>query len=322
MRAIRIAETGGPEKLTLETLADPRPAPGELLVRIEAAGVNFIEIYQRKGQYPLTLPYTPGNEGAGTVVAVGDGVDPSRVGERIVSSVVRGAYAEYATVPAEKAVRIPDGVTTRVAAALILQGITAHYLATSTYPLSAGNWCLVHAAAGGVGLLLCQMAKMRGAHVIGTVSNPRKAGLVTDAGARAVIIYSNSDFAAEVRRITEGRGVDVVFDSVGADTFQGSLDSLVPRGMLALYGQSSGPVPPFDPQVLNAKGSLFLTRPTITHHIATREELVARTTDLFHWVLSGALKVRVHAEYPLADAERAHRDLESRQTTGKLLLIP
>jgi NADPH2:quinone reductase len=322
MKAIRVAGTGGPEALKLETLAVPRPVRGELLVRIEAAGVNFIEIYQRKGQYPMALPYTPGSEGAGTVVAVGEDVDPTRIGERIVSSAMRGTYAEYAIVPAEKAVRIPDGVTTRVAAALILQGITAHYLATSTYPLTSGTWCLVHAAAGGVGLLLCQIARMRGASVIGTVSNARKAGLATDAGARAVIITGNTAFPAEVRRLTGGRGVDVVYDSVGADTFAGSLDSLTPRGMMALYGQSSGPVPPFDPQQLNAKGSLFLTRPTITHYIATREELVARTTDLFDWVAKGALNVRVHAEYPLADAERAHRDLESRSTAGKLLLIP
>ena len=322
MRAIRVGATGGPDVLRLENLPDPRPGPGELLVRIEAAGVNFIEVYQRKGQYAMTLPYTPGSEGAGTVVAVGDGVDPARIGERVVSSAMRGSYAEYAIVPAERAVQIPDGVTTKVAAALVLQGITAHYLATSTYPLTSGSWCLVHAAAGGVGLLLCQIARMRGANVIGTVSNVRKAGLATDAGARSVIITSNTDFPAEVRRLTGGRGVDVVYDSVGAATFAGSLDSLTSRGMMALYGQSSGPVPPFDPQQLNAKGSLFLTRPTITHYIATREELVARTTDLFDWVMKGTLTVRVHAEHPLAEAERAHRDLESRSTAGKLLLIP
>ena len=322
MRAIRVGASGGPDVLRLEDLPDPRPGSGELLVRIEAAGVNFIEIYQRKGQYPMALPYTPGSEGAGTVVAVGDGVDPARVGERVVSSAMRGSYAEYSIVPAEKAVRIPEGVSTKVAAALILQGITAHYLATSTYPLTSGTWSLVHAAAGGVGLLLCQIARMRGANVIGTVSNVRKAGLATDAGARAVIISGDTDFPAEVRRITDGRGVDVVYDSVGAATFAGSIDSLTPRGMMVLYGQSSGPVPPFDPQLLNAKGSLFLTRPTITHHVATREELESRTADLFDWVLIGALTVRIHAEYSLAEAERAHRDLESRTTAGKLLLIP
>ena len=322
MKAIRVAGIGGPEALRLEQLPDPRPSTGEVLVRIEAAGVNFIEVYQRKGQYPMTLPYTPGSEGAGTVVAVGDGVDPARVGERVVSSALRGAYAELATAPAERVVRIPDDLSSRTAAAGMLQGLTAHYLVTSTYSLAAGTWCLVHAAAGGVGLLLCQMARMRGAIVIGTVSSARKAGLATEAGARSVIVYSNADFPSEVRRMTGGRGVDVVFDSVGASTFSGSLDSLVPRGMMVLYGQSSGPVPPFDPQLLNSKGSLFLTRPTLTHYVASRKELMARTTDLFDWVKSGVLDVRVHAELPLAEAEQAHRALESRQTAGKLLLIP
>lgn len=322
MKAIRARSNGGPEVLTLEDLPDPIPARGEVLVQIEAAGINFIEIYQRKGQYPVTLPYTPGNEGAGTVIAVGEGVDSVRVGERVASAAFRGSYAERAIAPADKVIPVPEVVSTRTAAALMLQGLTAHYLVTSTYPLARGTWCLVHAAAGGVGLLLCQLAQMRGALAIGTVSRAGKAGWASEAGAHAVIIYQGNDFPAEVRRITGGRGVDVVYDSVGAATFQGSLDSLAPRGTMVLFGQSSGPVPPFDPQQLNARGSLFLTRPTLTHHVASRGELLARSQDLFDWVLGGALRVRIHAEYPLNEAKQAHIDLESRQTAGKLLLIP
>lgn len=322
MKAIRVGQAGGPEQLRLEDVPVPEPGRNEVLVRIEAAGVNFIEIYQRKGQYAMALPYTPGSEGAGTVVKVGEGVTGLREGDRVASVAFRGSYAELATAPADQVVTIPDGISTRTAGAAMLQGLTAHYLTVSTYPLEAGTWCLVHAAAGGVGLLLCQIARMRGAFAIGTTSTAEKAALATAAGAHAVIDYSSADVPAEVRRITGGRGVDVVYDSVGATTFQGSLASLARRGMLVLFGQSSGPVPPFDPQQLNAGGSLFLTRPTLAHHVATREELVGRSQDLFDWVASGSLDVRIHAAYPLGQAERAHRDLESRGTTGKLLLTP
>jgi NADPH2:quinone reductase len=321
MKAIRVQGYGGPEALRLEDVPPPQPGPGEVLVRMEAVGVNFIEVYQRKGQYKMTLPYTPGSEGAGTVVAVGVGVDSVSVDERVVSQGFRGSYAEQAVAPAEKVVKIPDGVDTKTAAAAMLQGLTAHYLTTSTYLLQRGDWCLVHAAAGGVGLLLCQIARMRGAFAIGTVSTDEKARLAMEAGAQATIKYTSQDFVAEVRRLT-GKGVQVVYDSVGATTFQGSLDSLVPRGLLALFGQSSGPVPPFDPQLLNQKGSLFLTRPTLAHYVATREELVERASELFTWILAGSLTVRVHAEYPLPQVAEGHRALESRRTTGKVLLIP
>jgi NADPH2:quinone reductase len=321
MKAIRVQGYGGPEALRLEDVPPPQPGPGEVLVLMEAVGVNFIEVYQRKGQYKMTLPYTPGSEGAGTVVAVGVGVDSVSVDERVVSQGFRGSYAEQAVAPAEKVVKIPDGVDTKTAAAAMLQGLTAHYLTTSTYLLQRGDWCLVHAAAGGVGLLLCQIARMRGAFAIGTVSTDEKARLAMEAGAQATIKYTSQDFVAEVRRLT-GKGVQVVYDSVGATTFQGSLDSLVPRGLLALFGQSSGPVPPFDPQLLNQKGSLFLTRPTLAHYVATREELVERASELFTWILAGSLTVRVHAEYPLPQVAEGHRALESRRTTGKVLLIP
>lgn len=322
MKAIRVHRHGGPETLVLEQIPDPRPAAGQVLVRIEAAGVNFIEIYQRKGQYSMTLPYTPGTEGAGSVVAVGDGVDSVRAGDRVVSQGFQGSYAELALAPGDRLVKIPDEVDTRTAAAAMLQGLTAHYLTTSTYALQAGDWCLIHAAAGGVGLLLCQIARMRGAFAIGTVSTEAKALLAREAGAHATINYTSQDFVAEVRRLTQGKGVRVVYDSVGATTFDGSLDSLAPRGLLALFGQSSGPVPPFDPQVLNRKGSLFLTRPTLAHYVATREELIDRSSDLMGWILRGTLKVRIHAGYPLAKAGDSHLALESRGTTGKVVLLP
>ena len=322
MKAIRVPVRGGPEVLQLEDLPDPKPAAGEVLVRMEATGVNFIETYQRKGQYPMTLPYTPGSEGAGTVIGVGDGVTSVRAGERVASQNFRGSYAELSVALADRVVAIPVGVDTKTAAAAILQGLTAHYLTTSTYPLARGDWCLVHAAAGGVGLLLCQIAKKRGAFAIGTVSTEEKAKLAREAGAHATIRYTEQDFAAETRRLTNGKGVAVVYDSVGATTFDGSLDSLAPRGLLALFGQSSGPVPPIDPQLLNKKGSLFLTRPTLAHYVATRDELLARSTELFGWILDGSLKVRVHASYPLAEAAAAHKALESRGTTGKVLLTP
>jgi NADPH2:quinone reductase len=320
MKAIRVHEHGPPDVLELEEIDEPRPAAGEALVGIEFAGVNFIEIYQRTGLYSVPLPFTPGSEGAGTVVAVGEGVTSLRPGDRVASVALRGSYAELAVGPADKLVVIPAGVDTRDAAAFMLQGMTAHYLATSTYPLSRGDSCLVHAAAGGVGLILCQIAAQRGARVIGTVSSPEKARLAREAGAHEVIQYTTQDFVGEVRRITGGRGVQVVYDSVGKTTFEGSLDCLAPRGMLVLFGQSSGPVGPFDPQLLSRKGSLFLTRPTLGHYTATRDELERRAQDLSSWVKSGTLKIRIDRSYPLARAADAHRALESRQTMGKVVL--
>ena len=320
MKAIRVHDSGPPDVLRLEEIPDPRPAAGEALVRVEFAGVNFIEVYQRTGLYAVARPFTPGSEGAGTVVAVGEGVTAVRPGERVTSVALRGSYAELAVAPADRLVVIPPGVETRTAAAVMLQGITAHYLSTSTYPLSRGDSCLVHAAAGGVGLLLCQIATQRGARVIGTVSTPEKARLAREAGADDVIQYTEQDFVGEVRRITAGRGVQVVYDSVGKTTFEGSLDSLAPRGMLVLFGQSSGPVAPFDPQLLSRKGSLFLTRPTLAHYTATREELERRVSELYNWVEAGSLRVRIDQTYPLAHASDAHRALESRRTMGKVLL--
>jgi NADPH2:quinone reductase len=289
---------------------------------MEATGVNFIEIYQRRGLYPLETPFTPGAEGAGTVVAVGEGVTSPRVGERVASETLKGAYAELAKTKAERLVRLPDRMEVRMAAAVMLQGITAHYLTTSTYPIQRGDRCLIHAAAGGVGLLLCQIAKRLGAWVAGTTSTPEKAALVRDAGADEVILYTEQDFVAEVKRLTGGKGVQVVYDSVGKTTFDGSLDCLVPRGMMVLFGQSSGPVPPLDPQVLNRKGSLFLTRPTIAHYAATQEELTARASELFRWIGDGWLRVHIDRTLPLGEASAAQAALESRQTIGKVLLVP
>jgi NADPH:quinone reductase len=322
MKAIRVSHTGGPEVLQLEDVPDPSPGSGEAVVRLEAIGVNFVEIYHRRGLYSSQLPFTPGTEGAGTVVSVGRDVTGLRPGDRVASVNLLGSYAELARAPADRLVLLPETVDTRTAAAAMLQGLTAHYLATSTYPLKSGDWCLIHAAAGGVGLLLCQIARDRGARIIGTVSTPEKAELARAAGADEVVRYTQQDFVSEARRITSGRGVSVVYDSVGKTTFEGSLDSLAPRGMLVLFGQSSGPVPPVDPQLLNSKGSLFLTRPTVAHYSATKEELGARATDLFQWVMTGALKVRVDRTFPLAQATEAHRALEGRGTTGKVLLIP
>jgi NADPH:quinone reductase len=322
MKAIRVSHTGGPEVLQLEDVPDPIPGPGEAVVRLEAIGVNFVEIYHRRGLYSSQLPFTPGTEGAGTVVSVGPDVTGLRPGDRVASVNLLGSYAELARAPAERLVLLPEAVDTRTAAAAMLQGLTAHYLATSTYPLKSGDWCLIHAAAGGVGLLLCQIARDRGARIIGTVSTPEKAELARAAGADEVVRYTQQDFVSEARRITSGRGVSVVYDSVGKTTFEGSLNSLAPRGMLVLFGQSSGPVPPVDPQLLNSKGSLFLTRPTVTHYSATKEELGARAIDLFQWVMTGALKVRVDRTFPLAQAAEAHRALEGRGTTGKVLLTP
>jgi NADPH:quinone reductase len=322
MKAIRVHEYGGPEVMQLETIDDPRPGPGEALVRIDAAGVNFIDVYLRKGLYKTTLPFTPGSEGAGTVVALGQGVTAPRVGERVASVNFAGSYAELALARADRLVVIPDGVSTHDGAAALLQGMTAHYLTTSTYALKAGERCLVHAAAGGVGLLLCQIARRIGATVIGTVGSEQKAELARSAGAAETILYTELDFVAEVKRITSGAGVHVVYDSVGATTFLKGLDCLVPRGMMALFGQSSGPAAPFDPQLLNQKGSLFLTRPTIMHYVAAQDELRWRASEVLDWIRDGLLELRIDREVPLAHASEAHRALEGRRTTGKVLLVP
>jgi NADPH2:quinone reductase len=323
MKAIRIHEYGGPEILRLEDLPTPDAAKGSVLVRVEAAGVNYIDIYQRSGQYTVPLlPYGMGLEGAGIVEVVGPGVEGITSGSRVAWTNVPGSYATHAVVPADKAVPVPPAVDARQAAAIMLQGMTAHYLARSTWPLKAGDTCLVHAGAGGVGLLLTQMARAAGARVFTTVSTDEKAALSREAGAEHVILYTREDFAEAVRRATGGRGVDVVYDSVGRDTFDKSLSCLVPRGMLVLFGQSSGAVPPLDPQVLSARGSLFLTRPTLAHHTLTRQELLGRAGDCFAGIASGSLRVRIGAEFPLADARRAQEELEARRTTGKVLLIP
>ncbi len=322
MKAIRVHAAGGPEALRYEDIPQPTPEAGQVLVKIEAAGVNFIDVYQRTGQYKVAVPFTPGQEAAGVVTAVGSGVTEPRVGDRVAYTGVVGAYAEFAVVPADRVVALPDGVGTKQGAAAMLQGMTAHYLVTATYPLKAGDTCLVHAAAGGVGLLLCQLAKLRRARVIGTVSTREKAALAREAGADEVILYIEQDFEAEVKRLTSGAGVQVVYDSVGKTTFDKGLNCLALRGMMVLYGQSSGPVGPLDPQVLNSKGSLFLTRPTLAHHITTRSELLARSNEVLGWISTGKLKLRIGAEFALRDAGEAHRQLEARRTTGKVLLVP
>jgi len=322
MKTIRVHAPGGPEALQFEETERPAPGPGQVLVKIEAAGVNFIDIYQRTGHYKVPLPFIPGQEAAGIVAAVGPGVAEPRVGDRVAYATVLGAYAEYAVVPADRVVGLPDGVSAKQGAAAMLQGMTAHYLATSTYPLKPGDTCLVHAAAGGVGLLLCQIAKLRGARVMGTVSTREKAALARGAGADEVILYTEQDFETEVKRLTNGAGLRVIYDSVGKTTFEKGLSCLALRGMMVLYGQSSGPVGPFDPQVLNQKGSLFLTRPTLVHYIATRAELLARAGEVLGWIERGMLKVRIERELPLAQAAEAQRLLEGRKTTGKVLLIP
>ena len=308
--------------LRFEELPRPSPGPGQALVRIDAIGVNFVEVYQRTGAYKVPLPFIPGSEAAGTVVEVGADVASVSAGQRVASVNFSGSYAEYSLAPADRLVVLPDDVTTHLGAAAMLQGMTAHYLVYTTYPLASGQTCLVHAAAGGVGLLLCQMARLRGARIIGTVSTEAKAALARDAGAHAVILYTKQDFEAETKRLTGGTGVEVVYDSVGRTTFSKGLDCLARRGMMVLYGQSSGPVEPFDPQILNHKGSLFLTRPTLPHYTATRAELVERAMAVLGWVADGALKVRIGREFALAAAAEAHRELEGRRTTGKLLLIP
>lgn len=323
MQAIVVERTGGPDVLELQERPTPEPGPGELLVDVAAAGVNFIDIYQRSGQYPRTTPFVAGSEGAGTVAAVGADVEGVAVGDHLAWAMVPGAgYASQVTVPAERAVPVPAGVTDEQAAAVMLQGMTAHYLCVSTYPVQPGDTVLVHAAAGGVGLLLTQMVRRRGGRVIGTTSTPEKAALAREAGAEDVLLYTETDFAAESRRLTGGEGVAAVYDGVGRATFDAGLDSLRPRGMLVLYGAASGAVPPLDPQVLNAKGSLYLTRPSLAHYVATRDELLSRAGDVLGWVASGELSVRIGARYPLADAGRAHDDLQARRTTGKSLLLP
>jgi len=322
MRAITVSTPGGREALSLAEIDTPRPGPGQALVRVEAAGVNYIDVYQRTGLYKMPLPGRLGLEGAGVVEAVGPEVTSIAPGQRVAWAAVPGSYASHVVAPVDKLVVVPDAVSTKTAAAVMLQGMTAHYLATSTYPLGPGDTCIVHAAAGGVGLLLCQLADHAGAFVFGTVSTAEKATLARAAGADEVILYREVDFAAEARRHTDGAGVHVVYDSVGKDTFDRSLQALQRRGMLVLYGQSSGPVPPFDPQRLSAAGSVFLTRPSLPDYTATREELASRAAQLFARIAEGALSVRVHAELPLADAAEAHRRLEGRETTGKLLLVP
>jgi NADPH2:quinone reductase len=322
MHAIRISQHGGPEALRYEESPTPAPAAGQLLVRLEAAGVNFIDVYHRTGLYKVPLPYGMGLEGSGIVEAVGAGVFEFSPGARVAWMGVPGSYATHALVPADRAVSVPEGLDRQVGAAAMLQGITAHYLSHSTYGLAPGDTCLVHAGAGGVGLLLIQIAKHLGARVFATVSTDEKAGLARGAGADAVILYGREDFAEAVRRLTGGAGVEVVYDSVGKATFEKSLDCLAPRGLLVLFGQSSGPVAPFDLQVLNAKGSLFVTRPTAAHYTASREELLSRTRDIFGWIAEGRLKLRIGATFPLRDAAEAHRQLEARKTTGKVLLLP
>ncbi len=322
MQAIRVHEYGGPEVMQLEELPAPRPGPGEARVKIEASGVNFIDVYHRTGLYPSALPTILGREGAGTVLEVGPGVTDVKAGDRVAWAMLPGSYATEGVFPAHRLVAVPASVSAEVAAAAMLQGMTAHYLSHSTYPLKAGTTCLVHAAAGGVGLLLCQMAKMRGARVIGTVSTEAKAQLAREAGAGEVILYTQQDFESETKRLTDGRGVDVVYDSVGRDTFDKSLNCLVPLGYLVLFGQSSGPVAPVDPQVLNDKGSLFLTRPSLAHYTPRREDLVWRAQDVLGWIGAGTLRVRIDRTYPLAEAARAHAALASRQTAGKVVLVP
>src|SRR5215472_2552442 len=316
MKAIHVLTPGGPEEMRLVDVPAPQPGPKQALVRIAASGVNFIDIYFRTGLYKADVPITLGSEGAGTVEAVGSEVTEVAPGDRVAYAMVRGSYAEYAVVPAAQLVKIPGHVDFQTAAGAMLQGMTAHYLTHSTYPLRAGETCLVHAAAGGVGLLLCQIAKKKGARVIGTVGTPERGRHARQAGADEVILYNEVDFAAETRRLTDGRGVAVVYESVGKTTFDKSLDCLAPRGYLVLFGQSSGAVPPLDPQVLNQKGSLFLTRPTLGHYVAAREELSERSSAIFSWIRDGSLKVTIDRELPLASAAEAHRLLQSRATSG------
>lgn len=321
MRAIRIHETGGAENMQLDDVPLPAPATGEVRMRVEAAGLNFIDTYKRSGLYPVKLPHTVGQEAAGEVTAVGPGVTEFKVGDRIASAAINGAYADEAIVAAAQAVPVPAGVTSAQAAAVMLQGMTAHYLACDTFPLKAGDTALVHAGAGGVGLLLIQIARLRGARVLATVGTDDKAKLARKAGAEAVCVYTRDNFTEAARAFTGGRGVNVVYDGIGKDTFEGSINSLRPRGMMVSFGNASGPVPAFAPLLLSQKGSLFVTRPTLVHYTQNSAELRGRANDLFTWMAAGKLAVRVGATYPLAAAADAHRALEGRATTGKVLLI-
>ncbi len=322
MKAIRIHAPGGPEALKFEDVPEPTPATGQALVKLDAAGVNFIDVYFRTGQYKAPLPLTIGLEGAGAVTAVGPGVSEIKVGDKVAWTGVPGSYAQMNVVPVDRLVKLPAGLAPKDGAAAMLQGMTAHYLVKSSYPLKKGDWCLVQAAAGGMGLLLCQLGKMLGATVIGTVSTEEKAALAKAAGAEHVILYTKHDFEVEVKRITNSRGVDVVYDGVGATTFDKGLSCLRPRGFMILFGAASGPVPALDLQVLNTRGSLFVQRPSLNHHIATREELVQRAGEVLGWIRDGKLKLRVEHQFPLAQAADAHKALEGRKTTGKILLIP
>src|SRR6266704_6632543 len=322
MKAIRVHKYGGAEALTYEEIPLPEPKAGEVRVKTEASGLNYIDVYPRTGLYPTQTPFTLGTEAAGVVDAVGEGVTEVKKGDRVAYAMILGAYAEYAVIPAARLVPVPANIDAKSATALMLQGMTAHYLTHSTYALKKGETALIHAAAGGVGLLLIQIAKQRGANVIGTVSTEAKAQLAKEAGADAVILYTQTDFVPEVKKITDGRGAHVVYDSVGATTFEKSLDCLRPRGYLVLFGQSSGPVAPFDPGKLAGKGSLFLTRPSLAHYTLDRAELLERSGDLFSWIQSGKLKPRIEKVIPMKDAAEAQRQLEGRKTTGKIVLIP
>jgi len=322
VKAVRVHALGGPEVLTYEDVQVPRPGPGEAQVKIAASGLNYLDVQYRIGRVKAPLPFVIGSEASGFVTEVGPGVTGLKVGDRVAWAMSLGSYAEYAVVPAWKLVPLPDGLDMRTAAGLMLQGLTAHYLTHSTFALKPGDTALVHAAAGGVGSVIVQVARIAGARVIATAGTEAKAELARQAGADEVIVYTKQDFAAEVKRLTGGRGVDVVYDSVGKDTFEGSLNSLRPRGMLALFGFSSGLVPPFDPAILGTRGSLFLTRPGLNQYMATRDELMSRARDLFEWLASGRLKIRIGHVFPLAEARTAHEELEARRTTGKVLLTP
>jgi NADPH2:quinone reductase len=322
MKAIQVKQTGGPEVMELVELPVPEPKASEVVVKLAASGVNFIDVYHREGRYKVPLPFVPGQEGAGQVAAAGSDVKSVKIGDRVAWTTTLGSYAEYAAVPSDRLVPIPAGVSDQQAAATMLQGMTAHYLAYDTHPLKRGETALVHAAAGGVGLLLVQMAHNIGARVIATVSTQEKAQLARQAGADEIIFYTQVDFEAETKRLMGGKGLDVVYDSVGKTTFEKGLNVLRPRGMMALFGGSSGAVPPFDPIILTQKGSLFLTRPSLGNYIATREELLSRSGAVFGMIAEGKLKLRIEHTYPLSEAQRAHRELEGRKTTGKLLLIP
>ncbi|MBB30158.1 MAG: NADPH:quinone reductase [Gemmatimonadetes bacterium] len=322
MNAIQVAQLGGPEVLSCSEVDTPEPVKGQARIKLEAVGLNYIDTYHRTGLYPLDLPFIPGLEGAGTVDIVGENVDDLEPGDRVAYAGVPGSYAEYVVAPAEKLIKLPEGVDTRTGAAAMLQGMTSHYLAHCTYPLSSGDVALIHAAAGGVGLILVQMAKLRGARVLATVSTEEKASLARGAGADEVILYMETDFEQEVKHLTDGEGVHVAYDSVGKSTWEKSMNCLRPRGYLVLFGNASGPVPPIDPLLLTQRGSIFMTRPTMINYTSTREELVQRAGDVVGWIQSGDLSIRIDRELPLAEAGEARRVLEARETKGKVLLIP